>query len=248
MITFTFGWTFSSVCVSSNARWRSSSLGRMSTSFRSGYFAARTLADVLDPLVLVGRGQRRGDDRELALAAQQPRGVARRSDSAMPCGVAWLTKKSRASVSASASHVTTLMPRRRALRSTVEIASLFSTLTAITSTPRVIQASTTSFCLAGSVSVGPSQSSLTPSSSAASSRALAAAHEVGIALVLGHHGDRRAASVAVAAARVTAPAAASTRRRTTRAASTTARDVSCATPSPSKRRFAPMRGDEQDRR
>jgi hypothetical protein len=48
------------------------------------------------------------------------------------------------------------------------MASLFSTLTAMTSTPRVIQASTTSFCLAGSVSVGPSQSSLTPSWSAAS--------------------------------------------------------------------------------
>ena len=31
------------------------------------------------------------------------------------------------------------MPRLRALRSTVEIAALFSTLTAMTSTPRVIQ-------------------------------------------------------------------------------------------------------------
>ena len=54
----------------------------------------------------------------------------------------------------------------------MEIASLFSTLTAITSTPRVIQASTTSFCLAGSVSVGPSQSTFTPSSAAASSAPL----------------------------------------------------------------------------
>ncbi len=61
------------------------------------------------------------------------------------------------------------MPRPRALRSTVERPSRFSTLTAITSTPRVIQASTTSFCLAASVSVGPSHSSLTPSSLAASS-------------------------------------------------------------------------------
>ena len=36
----------------------------------------------------------------------------------MPSGVAWLTKKSRASGSASASQVSTLMPRSRALRST----------------------------------------------------------------------------------------------------------------------------------
>ena len=61
------------------------------------------------------------------------------------------------------------MPRLRALRSTVEMASLFSTLTAITSTSRVIQASTTSFCFAGSVSVGPSQRSRAFSSFAASS-------------------------------------------------------------------------------
>ena len=45
----------------------------------------------------------------------------------------------------------------------------FSTATAMTSTPRVIQVSTISFCLAGSGSVGPSQSSLTFSSLAASS-------------------------------------------------------------------------------
>ena len=94
------------------------------------------------------------------------------SVSPIPCGVAWLTKKSRASGSASASQVTTLMPFARALRSTVEIASWFSTLTAIASTPRVIQASTTSFCLAGSGSVGPSQSSSTPSSFAAASAPL----------------------------------------------------------------------------
>ena len=40
MITLTSGWTFRRVCVSSKARLRSSSLGRTSTSFRSGYFAA----------------------------------------------------------------------------------------------------------------------------------------------------------------------------------------------------------------
>ena len=90
----------------------------------------------------------------------------------IPSGVAWLTKKSRASGSASASQVMTLMPFARALRSTVESPSRFSTATAITSTPRVIQASTTSFCFAGSVSVGPSQISSTPSSRAASSAPL----------------------------------------------------------------------------
>ncbi len=84
------------------------------------------------------------------------------------------------------------MPRSRALRSTVEIATSFSTLTAITSTPRVIQASTTSFCLAGSRSVGPSQSSSTPSLAGRFLGALAAADEVGIALGLGHHARRRA--------------------------------------------------------
>ena len=87
----------------------------------------------------------------------------------MPCGVAWLMRKSRASRSESASQVTTLTPFSRALRSTVEMATLFSTLTAMASTPRVIQASTTSFCFAGSRSVGPSHRSSTPSSFAASS-------------------------------------------------------------------------------
>ena len=87
----------------------------------------------------------------------------------MPSGVAWLTKKSRASGSASASHVSTLMPRSRALRSTVEMPARFSTATAMTSTLRVIQFSTTSFCFAASSPVGPSQMSSTPSSCAASS-------------------------------------------------------------------------------
>ena len=53
--------------------------------------------------------------------------------------------------------------------SLVEMATSFSTLTAMASTPLVIQASTTSFCLAGSRSVGPSQRRSTPSSAAASS-------------------------------------------------------------------------------
>src|SRR3712207_8082650 len=44
----------------------------------------------------------------------------------------------------------TLIPRFRALRSTEEIPSRFSTATAMTSAPRVIHVSITSFCLAGS--------------------------------------------------------------------------------------------------
>src|ERR1035437_7438191 len=60
------------------------------------------------------------------------------------------------------------MPRARALRSTVEIPAEFSTDTAMASTPRVIQPSTTSFCLAASSPVGPSQMTSTPASLAAS--------------------------------------------------------------------------------
>ncbi len=89
--------------------------------------------------------------------------------SPIPRGVAWLTNRSRASGSASASQVTTLIPFARALRRTEEIPSRFSTATAIASTPRVIQVSTMSFCLAGSGSVGPSQISLMFRSFAASS-------------------------------------------------------------------------------
>ena len=65
------------------------------------------------------------------------------------------------------------------------MATSFSTLTAMTSTPRVIQASTTSFCLAGSRSVGPSQSSSTPISWAASSAPLRQLMKYGSPLALG---------------------------------------------------------------
>ena len=61
------------------------------------------------------------------------------------------------------------MPRARALRSTLEIPPRFSTATAMTSTPRVIQFSTSSFWRAASRLVGPSQIRSTPSSRAASS-------------------------------------------------------------------------------
>ena len=54
-------------------------------------------------------------------------------------------------------------------RASIEMPTLFSTLTAIASTPLVIHASTTSFCFAGSRSVGPSHNNSTPSSFAASS-------------------------------------------------------------------------------
>lgn len=63
----------------------------------------------------------------------------------------------------------TLIPFCFARRSAVEMPSLFSQAAAMTSTPRVIQFSMISFCLAGSGSVGPSKSSSAPSSLAASS-------------------------------------------------------------------------------
>ena len=67
----------------------------------------------------------------------------------------------------------------------------FSTATAMTSTLRVIQFSTSSFCLAASRPVGPSQIRSTPSSLRRLLRAGAAADEVRIALRLRHHRDHR---------------------------------------------------------
>ena len=64
------------------------------------------------------------------------------------------------------------LPGDVALRNAVEIPSRFSQAAAITSTPRVIQVSMISFCLAGPSLVGPSQISSTPSSWAACSAPL----------------------------------------------------------------------------
>ena len=58
MISLTFGWTRRSVCVSSNAFFRSSSHGRMATIVSCGYFSASSVRDLGDPLVLVRRGER----------------------------------------------------------------------------------------------------------------------------------------------------------------------------------------------
>ena len=109
--------------------------------------------------------------------------------SAMPSGVAWLTKKSRASGSASASQVTTLMPLPRALRSTVEIPSRFSTLTAI-DVDAAGDPGLDDLVLLGRVGVGravPDQ--LDAQLLRRLLGALAAADEVGVALALGHHRD-----------------------------------------------------------
>ena len=106
------------VCVSANALSRSSSLGRIVASFRFGILLGQALLDEGDPLVLVRGAQRAGDDRELAACRSAGARLRRSARCAMPSGVAWLTKKSRASGSASASQVSTLMPRSRALRST----------------------------------------------------------------------------------------------------------------------------------
>jgi hypothetical protein len=77
------------------------------------------------------------------------------------------------------------MPRSRALRSTLEMPPRFSTATAITSTFRVIQFSTSSFCLAASRLVGPSQISSTPVSDAASSAPARQLTKYGSPLALG---------------------------------------------------------------
>ena len=101
-----------------------------STSVRSGYFSASRflmyaihsfwLAALSAPVMIANS----------PLPLEQPRRlVGQRVADAL--GVAWLTKKSRASGSASASQVSTLMPRSRALRSTVEMPARFSTATAI---------------------------------------------------------------------------------------------------------------------
>src|SRR3954469_2120197 len=63
--------------------------------------------------------------------------------------------------------------------------SRFSTATAITSTPRVIHVSTSSFCFAGSGSVGPSHSNLRPSSLAASSAPLRQEMKYALPLLFG---------------------------------------------------------------
>ena len=77
MITLTLGWTRSSVCVSSNAFLRSSSLGRMSTIFRFGYFSGSSLrisaiqefwlAAVSDPVMIADLAAgRAGEARRVA--------------------------------------------------------------------------------------------------------------------------------------------------------------------------------------
>src|SRR4029453_16629562 len=59
-----------------------------------------------DPFVLISGAQRTGDDGEFARSAEETRPFVGESVP-MPSAVAWFTKKSRASDSASASHVTT---------------------------------------------------------------------------------------------------------------------------------------------
>ena len=169
MISFTPGWAFMTVVASSNAFCCLSSHGRTATSFMSG-----VLRGLPRPRCACSHSFWFAAVSDAVMTANSPFPPSTRAASSIslwpiPSGVAWLTNRSRASGSASASQVTTLIPFARALRSTVESPSRFSTATAITSTPRVIHASTTSACFAGSVSVGPSHSSSTPSSRAASS-------------------------------------------------------------------------------
>ena len=130
-----------------------------------------------------------------------------------PRGVAWLTKKSRASGSASASQVTTLMPLPRALRSTDEIASRFSTADG-DDVDAARDPGLDDLVLLGRVGLGravPDQ--LDAELLRRLLGALAAADEVGVALALGHHRD------ASGRRRPRSDAAAVPRRRVARRAS-----------------------------
>ena len=113
----------------------------------------------------------------------------------MPSGVAWLTKKSRASGSASASQVRTLIPRARAFLSTDEIPSRVldgnGDHVDAARDPRVDH-----FILLGRIGVGRSvPDQLDPQLASGFFGSLSAGDEVGVALALGHHGygDRAAA-------------------------------------------------------
>ena len=75
MISLTSGSAFMTVLASSNAFFWRSSQGRSAAILICGYFSCRRGLDRLLPLDHVGRGERRGDDGELALAAQHARGV-----------------------------------------------------------------------------------------------------------------------------------------------------------------------------
>src|SRR5579859_1076822 len=79
----------------------------------------------------------------------------------------------------------TLMPLALALRSAVEMPSLFSHAAAMASTPRVIQFSTISFCRAGSGSVGPSKIKSMPRSLAARSAPFLQETKYALPLLLG---------------------------------------------------------------
>ncbi len=97
------------------------------------------------------------------------------------------------------------MPRPRALRSTVEMPARFSTATAIASTPRVIQFSTSSFWRGGVEAGRAVPNQLDAELLGRLLRAGAAADEIRIALGLRHHRDDR--SAAAGAMRRAVPAA-----------------------------------------
>ena len=188
MISFTSGLAFRIVFASSNAFFWRSSQGRRAAILMSGYFSARRASMCFCHSIMLAAVS------EAVMMANSPLPPSTRAALSIrvwpiPSGVAWLTKKSRASGSASASQVTTLIPLARALRSTEEIPSRFSTATAMTSTPRVIQVSI-DLVLLGRVGVGravPDQ--LDAQLLRRLLGPLAAGDEVGVALALGHHRD-----------------------------------------------------------
>src|SRR5262245_57005455 len=177
-------WALRMLFASSNACFCLSSQGRRATILRSGNFSLLYLSIAFCHSTMLPAVS------EAVMIAYSPFPPRRRaawstSVFAMPSGVAWFTNTSRASGTESASHVTTMMPFARAFLSTEAMPSRFSTATAMTSTPRVIQPSTMLFWPAGSGSVGPSQMSFTPSSFAASSAPFLHAMKYALPLLLG---------------------------------------------------------------
>ena len=137
----------------------------------------------------VGGGERGGDDGERPFAAQTRAALSMRVWP-IPSGVAWLTKKSRASGSASASQVRTLIPRSRALRSTDEIPCAV-----LDGDGDDVDAAgdpgVDDLVLLGRVGVGRSVPDELDSQLVGGLLGpLAAVDEIGVPLALGHHGHR----------------------------------------------------------
>ena len=115
MMSLTSGLAFKIVLVSSNAFFCRSSQGRSAAMVICGYFSCRRASMVFCQAIMLAAVS------EAVMMAKDPLPPRMRAALSMsvwpiPSGVAWLTKKSRASGSASASQVRTVIPRWRAFR------------------------------------------------------------------------------------------------------------------------------------